>query len=192
MSETTSTAIVTEIADTSVSLQRNFAEGSVLTAAQALILDTAYVRQFTNNQNALAKARTEGKNTTPQPTAEELSALFASYEPNVGGTRMGGMEKLRNDAAWRVFLARVNDHNADVASGGQGLFPGASAGKPFTVPTGKGAPEWREKIVANVLSSDRYADKVESELAVLIAERKSNSKASGAVKPADVVIDDLI
>ena len=55
-----SAATVTiEIAGNDVTLPVKFAPGHVLTDAQAKVLDAAYQRQFTNNQNAMAKSRAE-------------------------------------------------------------------------------------------------------------------------------------
>src|SRR5580698_2635975 len=89
-----------------------FKSGHALTPNQAKVLQAAYERQYTNNQNAMAKARTDklaaAKNDAEREaaqtaidavTAETLAAGFLSYEPNVGGTRIGSMEKIKQDAA---------------------------------------------------------------------------------------------
>ena len=107
--------VTIEIAGLEVTLPVKFAPGHTLTENQAKVLDAAYQRQFTNNQNASAKSRAEAhvKATTDAEraakaplTAAEIAALYTDYEPSVGGTpRQSTMEKLRQDAAWRAWVA---------------------------------------------------------------------------------------
>ena len=51
--------VTIEIAGLQVTLPVKFGTGHVLTETQAKVLDAAYQRQFTNNQNALAKSRAD-------------------------------------------------------------------------------------------------------------------------------------
>jgi hypothetical protein len=200
MSDTNTVTI--EIAGLQVTLPVKFAPGHVLTENQAKVLDAAYQRQFTNNQNASAKGREEAlkKATTDAEraakaplSAADIAKLYADYEPSVGGTtRQSTMEKLRSDAAWRVFLARVGDHNESVAKGEAGLFKGNAAGKPFAVPTGKGSVEWRETMVANVLGNAAYTDAVQAEVDLLVADRASKSAKDTKVAIADINASDLM
>jgi hypothetical protein len=121
-----------EIAYKNIVLPRRFRPGHVLDENQAKILDTAYQRQFANNQNANAEARAErfAKATTDAEraanaplTAAEIVALYMDYEPAVGGrTRGGGLEALRQQMAWRFWTALVTDHNKSIKAGGPALI----------------------------------------------------------------------
>ena len=135
-----------EIAEISVTIPLKFSPGHVLTENQAKILDAAYQRQFVNNQNANAKARAEklAKATTDAEkaaaaplTAADYAKLYENYEPTVGGApRMGNVEKMRQDAAWRMWVALVGEHNKAVASGGTAVIAKAVSkadGKPVPV-----------------------------------------------------------
>ena len=192
--------VTLEIAGLEVTLPVKFAAGQVLTENQAKVLDAAYQRQFTNNQNAGAKSREEalkaGKTDDKyQPlSAAAIAALYSDYEPAVGGsTRASTMEKVRQDAAWRVFLARVAEHNGMVEDGQPGLFKGQQSGRRFIVPTGKGAPAFRDSAIANVLGADRYADLVQSQIDLILAEKASQSKKEGkATGNVNVDLGDLL
>ena len=118
--------VTIEIADQEVTLPVKFVSGHVLTETQARILDAAYQRQFTNNQNAQAKARKEkGK---PALSATELAALYVDYEPSVGAHAGGtGLAKLRDEMAWRFWTSLVAEHNAAVAAGGAPVIVKAGA-----------------------------------------------------------------
>lgn len=118
--------VTIEIADQEVTLPVKFVSGHVLTETQARILDAAYQRQFTNNQNAQAKARKEkGK---PALSATELAALYVDYEPSVGVHAGGtGLTKLRDEMAWRFWTSLVAEHNAAVAAGGAPVIVKAGA-----------------------------------------------------------------
>src|SRR5579859_1683754 len=118
------------IADLQVTLPVKFLPGHVLTDNQAKVLDAAYQRQFTNNQNANATSRkaaleklgdkaTDADRAKYAPrTAAELAADYVDYEPSVGGgPRLGSMEKMRHDATWSAWVQLVTEHNAAVASG---------------------------------------------------------------------------
>ena len=182
-----------EIAGLEVTLPVKFAIGHVLTENQAKVLDAAYQRQFTNNQNASAKSRAEAfakattdaeRNAKTPLTAAEIAALYSDYEPSVGGTpRQSTMEKLRSDAAWRAWVAMVTEHNDSVAKGGSPVI--AKAGnKPVQLPSGKGAVEKREAMSAMLLTLPAYAARIQVQLDAILAER-------GTKKPevaADTVV----
>lgn len=125
-----------QMGDLTVALPRRYTAGYVLANdSEGMILDMAIVRQFTNNMNANAKARAErlaaaekagdeAKIAANQPyTAEEVAALFADYKPNVGGApRESAVQKLRYEAAWRVWVEVVNGHNKLIDAGQPGIL----------------------------------------------------------------------
>lgn len=185
-----------EIAGMDVSLPLKFAAGHVLTENQAKVLDAAYQRQFTNNQNALAKSRAEAlaKATTDAEraakaplTAQQIAALYADYEPNVGGTpRQSAMERIRSDAAWRFWTSHVKAHNDAVANGGDPVI--AKAGKkPVNLPR-----NWKEKqadgtiverndrdaLVEALLAHSAYKDRIQEHVDAIMAERGKDKPAS--------------
>jgi|HubBroStandDraft_4_1064222.scaffolds.fasta_scaffold03612_1 hypothetical protein len=179
-----------------------FKSGHALTPNQAKVLQAAYERQYTNNQNAMAKARTDklaaAKNEAEREaaqtaidavTAETLAAGFLSYEPNVGGTRIGSMEKIKQDAAWRFWTARVKSHNDAVASGGSPVIVKAGA-KPVALPSGKGAAEKREALVTSLLALPAYSEGIQEYIDTIMAERGASKE-----KPATEAVvsgDDLL
>lgn len=178
--EAAPTSVTLEIADLQVTLPVKFGPGHVLTENQAKVLDAAYQRQFTNNQNASAKSRAEAyaKATTDEErkakaplTAAEIAALYTDYEPNVGGTpRQSVMEKLRLDAAWRAWVSLVTEHNDAVAKGGAPII--VKAGKnAVQLFSGKGAAEKREALSAQLLTLPQYASRIQSQLDAIMAER---------------------
>src|SRR5580692_4416489 len=86
--------VTIEIAGMELTLPVKFGPGHVLTENQAKVLDAAYQRQFTNNENAMAKSRAEAleKAKTDEEraakaplTASAIAALYTAYEPSVGG-----------------------------------------------------------------------------------------------------------
>jgi hypothetical protein len=198
--------VTIEIAELQVTLPVKFQPGHALTDSQAKILDAAYQRQFTNNQNAMAKARAEklakATNDTERSAAQplsaiELSKLYADYEPNVGGTRMGSMEKVRNDAAWRMWIALVAEHNANVrengtgegytpviAKAGKAIVPGLSPVRDAQgkVIAGGTVAEQRDRLVARILTMPEYTDKVEAQVQSILAERKGSKDEAGATE----------
>lgn len=190
----TAQTVTIEIADMQVTLPVKFSPGMVLTDAQARILQAAYERQFTNNENALAKSRTEGKNKTPQPTAEELALKFSTYEPNVGGTRIGSMEKIRNDAAWRMWSGLVAQHNASILRGGEPVIAKAGksavpALKPSRGPDGRvtiTVQEKRDSMVARILTMPEYADKVQAEIDAILAEKGKGTEVANSASTVEV------
>ena len=202
MSDTTTPTMVSiEIAGMEVSLPLKFSPGHTLTDNQARILDAAYQRQFTNNQNALAKAREEKfKNAKTDAEREkaraltqaELAELYADYEPNVGsGQSRSAVARRRNEAAFLVFLDRVNQHNRLVKGGKEGLFRGQWLHTPFLLPTGKGVAEWRDTMAQNILSKPEYAPAVEKHLERLIAQKKEEETSTAKVKADTITADDL-
>lgn len=187
----TATMQVIKISEKPLEFPRHFAPGMTLTSNQALCLDAFYGRQFANNQTANAKTATAAGKLVS--THAEMLALWQTYEPTVSGaTRTSETETIRNEAAWRVFVARIADHNAKVASGADGTI-GAFKGRAFTIPTGKGAPAWRENTIATVLAAPTYADRVAEQIALIQAERatKKGTKAPASAT-VSVAADDLL
>jgi len=186
--------VTIEIAGLEVTLPVKFAPGHVLTENQAKVLDAAYQRQFTNNQNAMAKSRatalenakTDAEKATAQAkidamtTAGAIAALYADYEPSVGGTpRQSTMEKLRSDAAWRFWVGLVTQHNEHVAAGKTPVIIKAGA-KPVQLPSGKGAVEKREAMSAALLALPQYAAGIQAQLDAILAERGTKAPAPAA------------
>jgi hypothetical protein len=186
MSETnTGTEFATlKINEIEVSVPRKFAPGMVLTENQATVLDAAYQRQFTNNQTAMAKARAErytkdGKPEDAPLTATAIAALYTNYEPNVGGTRISNMDKIRQDAAWRMWAAMVAEHNHNVANGGKPVIVKAGSNQ-VTLPSGKGAAEKREALATSLLGLPAYADRIQAKIDEILAERGSKKDTAVA------------
>lgn len=225
MSQTTQTAstVTLEIAGQDVTLPVKFGPGHVLTDNQAKVLDAAYQRQFTNNQNAGFKARQEAlaKATTAEDrakaqealdkfTAAYLASLYTDYEPSIGGTRIGSMEKIRQDAAWRMWTARIKAHNDNVEAhggpvaaqqsadyapviekAGTNLVPGL---KPKRDANGKvtvTVQEQRDSLVSRLLTMPDYADAIQEQVDIILAERGA-SKADKTASANTVDVADLI
>lgn len=182
-----------EINDTEVSVPVMFGPGHVLTENQAKVIQAAYERQFTNNQNALAKSRSEGKNTTPQPDAAKLAEMFQTYEPSVGGTpRQSTMDKLRNEAAWRMWTALVAAHNDNVVKNGTSpdykpVIARAKNGVVNTtfraVKAADGtvettAQQQKDTFTAALLAAPHYAEAIQTVLDAIMAERGTKPAAS--------------
>jgi hypothetical protein len=199
--EDTSKAVVTlTIAEQEVTLPVKFVAGMTITENQAKVLDAAYQRQFTNNQNALFAAlskKLEAAKTDAEkaavtfPTASVLAERYQDYEPNVGGTpRQSVMEKLRSDAAWRFWSAHVKAHNDAVAAGNEPVIVKAGK-KAVQLPSGKGAAEKREAMSAALLAAPQYADRIQEHLDAIMAERGSKrtetATAEVAASGADLI-----
>jgi hypothetical protein len=134
----TALTTVLEIAGLSVTLPIKFSAGHTLTDTQARILDAAYQRQFTNNQNATAKSRAEAhaKGTADKAplTAEQIASIYLNYEPAVGGSpRQSAVERMRHEAGWRAIVSYFGEHNENVRAGGAGLIAKAN-GKVANLP----------------------------------------------------------
>lgn len=193
--------VTIEIAGNEITLPVKFGPGHILTENQAKVLDAAYQRQFTNNQNALAKSRaekltdakTDDEKGKYQPlTATALAALYADYEPSVGGTpRQSMMEKIRMDAAWRFWTGNVKAHNDSVAAGGPPVI--AKAGnKTVDLPTGKGSPEKREALQKALLNLPSYADRIQTHIDAIMAERGTPKAAAKTDDSVSLSADDLM
>lgn len=198
--------VTIEIAGIDVTLPVKFGPGMVLTDSQAKVLDAAYQRQYTNNKNAGAKSRAEalakatddaGRAKYAPYTAAELVADYADYEPSVGGSRIGSMEKIRNDAAWRMWTAMIADHNASVAQGGEPVI--AKAGqkqipglKPVRDGNGKvtvTVQEQRDRLIARMLTMPEYAERIQVQVDAILAEKgkdKVDAAADNSVSMGDL------
>ena len=218
-SGTTPGFVTIEIAGLNVQLPIKFGPGHVLTEAQAKVLDAAYQRQFTNNQNAMGKARGENfaKATTDAErlkyaplSATALAALYADYEPSVGGTRTSSLEKMRLEAAWRVWVEMVEAHNASVKDGTPPVFAKRAGrnvplpstailvtdetGKPIMGTDGKQQKvtlqEQRDNLANGLLARPEFADRIQAMLDKVQAEKgKGKDKADATESVASV--DDL-
>ena len=211
--------VTIELAGVNVQLPVKFGPGHVLTDAQAKVLDAAYQRQFTNNQNAMGKARAENfaKATTDAErlkyaplSATALAALYTDYEPSVGGTRTSSIEKMRLEAAWRVWVEMVEAHNASVKDGTPPVFAKRAGrnvplpstailvtdetGKPIMGTDGKQQKvtlqEQRDNLANGLLARPEFADRIQAMLDKVQAEKgKSKDKADATESVASV--DDL-
>jgi hypothetical protein len=192
--------VTIEIAGMEVTLPVKFAPGHILTDNQAKVLDAAYQRQFTNNQNAsaksraeaLAKATTDTERNAKQPlTASEIATLYTDYEPSVGGgPRQSSMEKMRSEAAWRAWTVLVGEHNDSISNGGDPVIVKAG-NKPVGLPSGKGAPEKREAMSAALLAKPEYAERIQAQLDLILAER-GTKKPEGDADQIVVSSDELV
>ena len=198
---------IAKIDGQNVGLVNQFRPGHMLTANQAKILFTAYVRQFTNNENAnaearrkrLAAAKNDAERLANQPlTPAELSIRFLTYEPSVGSTpRQSAVEKLRFDTTWSFWMNTIAEHNKQVAAGQPGIITKA-LGKPATFKTkprlekngDKAAhalavaayEEWQANQVARLQAHPEYGPQVEGLVAAKLAEieaAKAAEKAAG-------------
>lgn len=196
--------VTLEIAGLQVTLPRKFSVGHVLTENQARVLDAAYQRQFTNNQTASAKARsdaydkatTDAERAAKMPlTAEQIAALYADYEPNVGREpRQSSVEKMRYEAAWRAWVSMVQEHNRAVATGGAPVITKAG-NKPVTLMSAPRLPagsseaarkanaeafaEAKHVFLSRMLERPEYAEVIQVQLDAIMAE-------SGAKKVAKI------
>lgn len=220
----TDNTVTLEIAGTDVTLPLKFAPGHVLTDAQAKILDAAFQRQFTNNQNAghtarqkkLAEATTDAEKAAAQEAiakfnAEHLASLYADYTPAVGGTRIGSMDKIRNDAAWRFWTARAKAHNDNLfahtadgkvsddyvpvhAKAGKSMIPALTTkkGPDGKVLPGGSIPEQRDSFVARLLAMPDFADEIQANVDAILAENGKAKAAAPAGTEATVSTEDLL
>lgn len=204
------TPIVTiEIGGMQISLPVKFLPGHVLTENQAKILDAAYQRQFTNNQNANIKARAERltKATTdaeraanaPQ-TATDIAAIYMDYEPAVGGTpRQSALEKLRQETAWDFWTGTVAEHNKQIAAGGQGIIakaPGKPASLKVRPRLAKGGDKaahevavaayeaWQTETVGKLLAHSAYGPQIEALVTAKLEAAKAAKAAEASAAPA--------
>lgn len=199
--------VVVEIAGLDVTLPVKFIAGHVLTEKQALALDAAYQRQFTNNQNANAKSRkdafdaakTDEERAAKRPlTVAEIAALYTDYEPSVGGTpRQSVMEKIRHEAAWRFWSNMVTEHNQSVADGGEPVI--VRAGKKAVTLGFKAvkegdkvvttAAEQKEAFCARLLTIGDYSAGIQEHIDAITAERgsKTTPAADATVSSADLI-----
>lgn len=203
------------IADMQVTLPVKFLPGHVLSDNQAKVLDAAYQRQFTNNQNANAKSKAEalaklGDKATDADrakyaplSASEIAALYPDYEPSVGGgPRLGSMEKMRHDATWSAWVQWVTEHNASIAAGGEPVI--AKAGKAgvkvgYSIPSVAAKDETpeafaerklatqnaRTAFIERMLSMPEHADKIQVQLDRILAERGKGKEGKDGVAVLD-------
>lgn len=208
----TSAMIAVEIASLQVNLPVKFTTGHVLTDNEAKTLDAAYVRQFTNNQNALAKARAEkfaaattdaDKAAAAPLTADQLAALYTDYAPQVGGgPRMGSLERLRHDAGWKAWTKVVAEHNKSIGGGGEPVIAKAGkapvlvgpqrtafpAGAEGTASYKAARKEWddtgKDVFIGRLLTTPWMADRITAEYNTMVAERDAERAAREAEKSA--------
>jgi hypothetical protein len=203
-----------DIGGLSVSLPIKFSPGHILTENQAKILDSAYQRQFTNNQAANAKARaerfkaakTDSDRAANAPlTAAQLADIYATYEPAVGDTvRTDMLTRLRQEAAWRLWVSMVTAHNDDVRSGGKSPVFSKAAGKIVPLPeraikVNEGGKEvvisladQRNTLANDLLARPSYADRIQVMLDAILAERGKKADVVAAEEKASGNVADLL
>lgn len=193
MSDTALSTVTLKIADMDITLPVKFAAGHTLSDNEAKILDAAFQRQFTNNQNANQKNREKAGKALL--TAQEITDAYADYVPTVGdGVRQSALEKMQNDAGWNAYVTMVTEHNANL---GAGIIPKAN-GKAVALPTkpvrdanGKVTQtlqERRDAISATMRSLPQYAERVQAELDKLVAQRGTKApEATAELVEGDVL-----
>lgn len=202
--------VTIEIAGISVALPVKFKTGHALTANQAKVLDVAYQRQFKNNQDANAKARSErlAKATDEEEieanlplTADDYVDFYLTYEPQTGsGPRTGSLEKMRLDAAWKAWVQLVKEHNDSIKEGGEAIITkaGNKAVVAWNTPRkvrGEDADGFAKKLEASYqarklfldkfLSMPEYADRIQMQIDALLAEKNADK----AVSKSDNVVE---
>jgi hypothetical protein len=207
-----------DIGGVKVDLASPFRQGHVLTENQAKILFLAYVRQFTNNQEAnakaraarLAKATTDADRVANAPlTAEALARLFITYEPAVGQTVRGNtLEKLKVDMALRYWQGLVDAHNKSVLAGGEPVIAraGKSVVKVPSRPTKSKLESaeahqvkldeymaWRTSYAGKLMAHADHGPKIEAMVEAELAARKADKgQADTAAAGAPVVEADSL
>lgn len=200
-----------EIAGLTVTLPVKFTEGHRLTENQAKVLDAAYQRQFTNNQNAMAKSRAEkfekaddnDKGKFSALTATDLATIYADYEPSIGGIgRMGSMEKLRYTAGWKAWVALVTEHNESIKSGGSPVITKAGT-KPVNIDRAPSKTkdmseadhkievetfqEGRKAFVSRLWEHSVYGPLAQAQLDLLLAERGKKDEVDAVDSGEDLL-----
>ena len=195
----------------SVNLPRKFKVGDIMTSDMALILDTAYARQFTNNMNANAKARGEryakatdeaGRNENLPFTADDVLKVWADYQPNVtGAPRQGSLERMRLDAAKRTWFDLIAEHNDAIDSGAAPVLKStkkvAAEARPRKAKDQSEADHaalvtaWEDRQTAlynRILATEGYAERVQRHLEAIQAEAgKGKADADVAEATADLI-----
>lgn len=199
MSETLENGtVVNEIAGHEVALALKFQPGHTLTENQTKVLNAAYFRQFTNNMNANQKSRVEATPPKAPLTVEDIQKVWVDYEPNVGGgPRQTSMEKIREDAAWRMWSGKIAAHNKSVAAGGAPVIQKAGTNqipalkmKALADGTKVTVVQQRDSLIARLLTMDEYASDIQDMVDVILAE-KGKGKAETAAPENTVAMDDL-
>jgi hypothetical protein len=179
----------TTIAEIDVPLPVRFIAGHVLTDAEAKVIDAAYRRQFKNNQDAAFTAwekkrdaaTAKGEEPPANPCNEDaLLKAYLAYAPNVGSDQMSSLEKAKIEACLRAWAEIIDEHNALLASG----QPSPLGSTPRSMPIGKGAPEARDAMVAQIANSVKQAPRVQKHLAIVLAESKAKVKKPSIVAPS--------
>jgi hypothetical protein len=214
----TSTAIDGAIAVTfaqagnlQVNLPRKFKVGDTMTSDMALILDTAYARQFTNNMNANAKARSEryakaeddkARNDNLPFSADDVLRIWGDYQPNVSGApRQGSLERMQQDAAKRTWFELIAEHNEAIDSGAAPVLKSTKKVQAEARPRkAKETSEadhtaaveaWEGRqtaLYSRILSTEAYAARVQRHLEAIQAEAgKGKADAEMADATADLI-----
>jgi hypothetical protein len=173
----------------------------------ALILDTAYARQFTNNMNANAKARSEryakaeddaARNANLPFSADDVLKIWADYQPNVSGApRQGSLERMQQDAAKRTWFELIAEHNEAIKSGAAPVLkspkmvqaePRPRKAKETSEADHTAAVEaWEGRqsaLYSRILATPAYAERVAKHLEAIQAESGKAAKAEADMADA--------
>lgn len=191
-----------------VNLPNRFASlvGQPLSEDHAKIIFAHVAGQFRNNQVANAKARearyTKDAKAEDAPwSVDQYLTAWADYLPSVGGgERQSQSEKLRYEAAKRVWVAIVAEHNEAVKNGGRVLKsdkPTAVEPRPIktkavsTADHEKAVEAWQDRQTAiydQLLKAPHFADRINAMLEVLTAEAgKKAASADAEMASADLI-----
>lgn len=192
-----------------VALPNRFASmvGQPMSEDMAKIIFTHVAGQFRNNQVANAKARElryakESKADDAPWNVDQYLAKWAEYLPEVGGAeRQSQSEKMRFEAAKRVWVALVAEHNEAVKAG---LPPVLKSPKTVdldvrpvktkavsTADHEKAVEAWQDRqeaLYGALLKAPHFADRISAMLESLTAEAgKKKADGSGETASADLI-----
>lgn len=193
----------------SVDLPNRFAEmvGQPMSEYMAKIIFTHVAGQFRNNHTANAKAREAryAKDAKPEDApwgVDQYLEAWSSFNPNVGGAdRQSSTDKLKYEAAKRVWVQLIAEHNEAIKTGGTPVLKSTKleyvAPRPVkkrdvsTTAHDAAVQEWQDKqtgIYDALLRSPTYADRIQTMLEVLTAEAgKAKAEADGEAASADLL-----
>jgi hypothetical protein len=172
------------------SLPRKWCCGMTHDDDSAKTTDTHNARQFSNNENANAKARAiryakDHKSEDAPKGLDYYLARWAEYESDIGRERMSTGLKLKLDAAWKAWHVIVKEHNAAVTAGQPPVL--VKAGNK----TLKVNAKERESISARLLEMPQYEKYVAAEYEKLLAEREADKGKSAPAESVNATADIL-
>lgn len=192
-----------------VSLPNRFAAfvGQPMSEEHAKIIFTHVAGQFRNNQVANAKARElryakDAKADDAPWNVDQYLTAWEGYLPVVGGAeRQSQSEKMRFEAAKRVWIALVSEHNEAIKNGGQPVLKSPKHVdldmrpiKTKAVSTAdheKAVEAWQDRqeaLYGALLKAPHYADRINAMMETLTAEAgKKKADGGGETASADLI-----